>query len=144
MKLAALFFVSIIMLTGCVKEVTVVQKSRITLLTEYPWKLVAEFQRIGALPAWGANSYFPADCEADNLYRFTPEGIYHITEGSSKCIITHPDTIAVAQWTWLQNNHILIDAVSHTIERLDDNNLVMVFPRTLGGRQIQVRWEFVH
>jgi hypothetical protein len=147
MKLTAFFFVCIIILAGCKEEAIVPGKDRTTLLTESPWRLVAEFQRVGALPAWGANSYFPSTCEADNLYRFTNVangGFYHITEGPSKCIAGHPDTIFSAQWTFMPTNNILIGTVLHLIERLDDNNMVLVFPRRLGGREIQVRWVFVH
>jgi hypothetical protein len=130
--------------TGCEEDTAAVQKSRDTLLTELPWKLVAEFQRIGALPAWGANSHFPSPCEADNLYQFANTGLYRVTEGASKCIPTHPDIITSEQWIFMQTSNILIGSVLHLIERLDDNNLVLVFPRRLGGREIQVRWVFVH
>jgi hypothetical protein len=147
MKSAALFFACMLILTGCEEDAAVPGKDRTTLLTERPWLLIAEFQRIGALPAWGANSYFPSACEADNLYQFTNAfngGFYHITEGPSKCIATHPDTLFSARWTFMQTNNILIGSVLHVIERLDDNNMVLVFPRRLGGREIQVRWAFVH
>jgi hypothetical protein len=68
MKLVAFFFACLIILAGCKEEAMVPAKDRTALLTDYPWKLVAEFQRVNALPAWGANSYFPSACEADNLY----------------------------------------------------------------------------
>jgi hypothetical protein len=141
-----IFFILLtcIITTGCEEDVPAPQKSRDTLLTELPWKLVGEFQRIGALPAWGVNSHFPSACEADNQYQFTTTGFYRITEGASKCIPVHPDVIASEQWVWLQANNLLVGTVLHTIERLDDNNLVLVFPRRLGGREIQVRWVFVH
>jgi hypothetical protein len=144
MRLTAFFFVCLIILAGCKEEAIVPAKDRTTLLTEYPWRLVAEFQRVGALPAWGANSYFPADCEADNLYQFTNAGLYQVTEGPSKCVAGYPDTITSAQWTFLQTSNILIGSVLHVAERLDDNNLVLVFPRRVGGRDIQVKWVFVH
>jgi hypothetical protein len=147
MKLAAFFLISIVMLAGCEEEAVAPPKNRTMLLTETSWRLVAEFQRVGALPAWGANSYFPSACEADNLYQFTAlanGGFYHVTEGPSKCITTHPDTLFSAQWTFMQTSNILIGSVLHLIERLDDNNLVLVFPRSLGGRDIQVKWVFVH
>ncbi len=147
MKCTAFFFACLIVLAGCKEEAIVPGKDRTTLLTESPWRLVAEFQRVGALPAWGANSYFPSACEADNLYQFTNVangGFYHITEGPSKCITTQPDTLFSTQWTFMQTSNVLIGTVLHLIERLDDNNLVLVFPRRLGGREIQVRWVFVH
>jgi hypothetical protein len=144
MKLILLFLAGTLFFAGCTQETIPVQKDRETLLTQLPWRLTTELQRVGALPAWGANSHFPANCEADNLYRFTFTGLYTITEGPTKCISTYPDIIASEQWIWLQTNSLLIGNVRHTIERLDDNNLVLVFPRTVGGKEIQVKWFFVH
>jgi hypothetical protein len=144
MRIAAFIVVCSFALAGCEEEVVPIQKDRTTLLTEFPWKLVAEYQRVGALPTWGSNSYFPSPCEADNEYLFTASGNYQLSEGASKCLPTHPDIIYTNQWAFIQTNSISIGAVTHLIERLDDNNLVLVFPRQVGSREIQVRWILVH
>jgi hypothetical protein len=145
MKLAVFFFVCSAILTGCEEEAALPQKNRTTLLTEFSWKLVGEYQRrVGALPTWGSNTYFPPECEADNQYIFTTAQQYSVIEGPSKCSPANPDIIFTDQWAPLQINSITIGNVKHVIERLDDNNLVLVFPRQLGGFDLEVKRIFIH
>jgi hypothetical protein len=144
MRRSMAVFLLTAMFIACKEEPVRQGKDRITLLTEQPWKLVAEYQRTGSLPIWGSNTYFPAACEADNIYRFTTSGQYYVTEGSSRCIASQPDTLFAAAWFFLQTNSIIIANTVHQLERLDDNNLELVFSRRLGTADVLIRRVFIH
>jgi hypothetical protein len=140
-----LILLSFVLLAACKKEEAVPIKDGITLLTQSPWKLIGEYQRHNNLPFYGSNILFPLPCEADNEYTFTKAGVYQLREGASKCSPSAPDVLVSANWIFIQpDKEMLIDNDYFSVQQLDDEQLVLLFTRYIGGRSYDMKRVFGH
>jgi hypothetical protein len=63
-------------------------------------------------------------CEQDNIYSFSADGTFSVTEGSLKCDPSDPDVFTTGTWQLLENGKkIIIDTIDEDPYTLDIDEL---------------------
>ena len=83
----------------------VLQKSKKELLTQKTWKLIDNRQK---LPNGSWSSVFPFmdSCRINDIYNYSPNFIYSVDEGVSKCNANDSQTVVSGSWSFQNNERV--------------------------------------
>jgi hypothetical protein len=94
-------------------------------LTQGTWKVIKYEEKAGSAPYEETTSDYEL-CELDNIWKFTTDGNYEVTEGVSKCNISDPDVYQAGTWSLNSSNTVLtFDGFPFTVETLNSTTLIV-------------------
>jgi hypothetical protein len=111
--------------------------SRAQLLAR-SWK---QSDLLAAIPGGTPNSVFNTvltACQRDNIWTFSSDGTYVVTEGASKCNAGDPDTATSGTWQLIENDtKIIIDDIKEAPQTLAIAELTSSSLKITGTQIIQ-------
>lgn len=131
--------------TGCKKDddEEPKPKTKSELLTGPNWRVSAITNKIGANPPTDLYARQPS-CSKDDFYKFTPEKIFRLDEGATKCNTSNPQTTENA-WDITADGGILLlferkgstEANLYEVVELSDTKLTIRQSDISGGQTEQ-------
>lgn len=128
-------------------------KSKKELLSQSIWKqVIIEHKSRESAGIW-LPILFPLTpaCKSDDQYVFRVNGTYERNEGDTKCAPSDPQIIATGTWNFLiRETRIQLNMTGsslpliYTVEKLDENSLMLTSANTSGGVTTYRRTTYKH
>ncbi|MBO2008483.1 lipocalin family protein [Hymenobacter negativus] len=138
-KIALLFAVATVLLTGCEKDMETPAASKTKLLTSGPWHITAYTRTTGnSAAADYLATAFPTACERDDRYTFNTNGVEIRTEGPTACGNNSSQTV-VGTYPWNMDaaqTQLTIGGTAFDIVRLTADAMQLRSTRTSNGTTI--------
>ncbi len=114
-------------------------------LTQETWKISKYEQKMNSTGTYV--DQFPSEpaCTQDDIYQFSTNFQYQLSEGATKCNPSDPDVIHIGTWGFLQNEtQLRADNVYCNILKLDAANMILMDSMYLAPDTIFERITMVH
>jgi hypothetical protein len=125
-RILLIFIFPIVSIVSCKKgSNNIAVSGNTSLLTQQEWKLNKQEVKINSDPYIDRFPSLPP-CTQDDKYSFKIDNTYELNEGATKCNSSSPQVIMTGTWQFTQNEtKIKIDAVESSIDKLDNNTLII-------------------